>query len=137
MPGAINKRKMDAAWDILVKNPGIHHKLIALEIQKLFNMSKPPLRTTVTNWICLKRKEIKREKLKEYARGIAINILRRDFCRYCQCRDGVTNRCCFGYETEVEVIDLLREKVFCDYYQAPGKLQVGSLAGLKTECRID
>jgi hypothetical protein len=85
MPGAINKRKMEAAWDILVKNPGIHHKLIALEIQKLFNMPKPPQTVTVTYWLRYKRQLMKCEKLKEFTHQIHVRILRRDFCRYCQC----------------------------------------------------
>lgn len=136
MPGAINKQKMDEAWDILQNNPGITHDKIALGIQARFKLSKPPLRTTVTNWICNKRKEIKREKLKEYVRGIAINILRRELCRSCGYFNPDSGRCHYALETEIEIIDLLAEKVFCDYYQARGRMECGSIAGLVLEKRL-
>lgn len=136
MPGAINKRKMDVAWEILQENPEMKHELIALEIQTRFELSKPPLQTTITHWICNKRKEIKRAKLKEYVNNIATRIIRRNDCRYCGCFNPDSGRCHYAWETEIEIIDLLAEKVFCDYYQARGRMECGSIAGLVLEKRL-
>ena len=118
------KRKMImAAFRIIDENPEITMKEIAEAVKNELNLSKPPMIDTVARWVS-RRKQIERQgALREHVEKIVFIALHKKTCHGCLNEDPYSGRCCFGYEAEAEIIDILAGKVFCYYYQKRGKME--------------